>query len=194
MLQSEAIRLLYRKKAALFDIAGAKKLFAVDKDNTLYKILQRMEKNGVIVRLRNGKYRFAFREVNEFETANFLLSPSYISFESALSFHGILPQFPYTITSATPLKSRTLVCEGREYEFSHLEKKNFFGFVKKDKFLVAEPEKALLDQLYFMSKKLRQVHVEDLDFTRIGRKKLKKHARKFNYIPLNNLIDRLELC
>ncbi|MFH1435344.1 MAG: hypothetical protein ABIJ56_06475 [Pseudomonadota bacterium] len=194
MLQSEAIRILYRKKAALFDIAGAKKLFSVEKDNTLYKILQRLERKGVIVRLTSGKYRFAFREANEFETANFLLSPSYVSFESALSFHGVLAQFPYTITSATPLKSRKLVCEDREYEYSHIEKKYYFGFVRKDTLLVAEPEKALLDQLYFMSKKLRQVHVEDLDLARVSSRKLKRYARKFNYLPLNNLIDRLGLC
>ena len=50
----------------------------MDKDNTLYKILQKLENKNIIGRVKNGKYLFAFANVTDFEIANFLISPSYI--------------------------------------------------------------------------------------------------------------------
>ncbi|GAH85528.1 unnamed protein product, partial [marine sediment metagenome] len=86
----KATKILYAKKVSLFSINDAKKIFNIEKDNTLYKLLQRLEKKDIIKRIENGKYLFSFIEVSDFEIANFLTSPSYISLESALSFYGIL--------------------------------------------------------------------------------------------------------
>jgi len=175
------------------NISDAKKVFGLQKENTLYKLLQRLEKAKIIQRVRKGKYYFLFREVSDFELANFLVNPSYVSLESALSFYGILSQFPYTVTSVTPLRSQKIVCQKKEYEFSHLESKYFFGFVKKENFLIALPEKALLDELYFMAKKLRKIHFEDLDLQIISKKRLKDLARQYNFLPLQNLLKKLAL-
>jgi len=141
-----------------------------------------------------GKYQFLLNEVNDFESANYLVNPSYISLESALSFYGILPQFSYTITSVTPLKSKKTHYREKEYEFAHLDKKYFFGFVKKNKFLIASPEKALLDELYFMAKNLRKVHFQDLDLTPISKKRLKILSRQYRFTPLKNLLKKTGLC
>lgn len=192
--KDRAIKILHDKKISLFDIADAKKIFGVEKENTLYKLLQRLERSEVIKRVVKGKYQFLLREVNDFELANFLVNPSYISLESALSFYGILPQFPYTITSITPFKSQRIICGDKEYEFTHLESKYFFSFVKKDNFLIATPEKALLDELYFMAKKLRKVHFEDLDLKTIDKKKFELVSRKYKFFPLRNLIKKLKIC
>lgn len=191
--RDKAIKMLHQKKVSLFGITDAKKIFKVKKENTLYKLLQRLEKSGVVKRVIKGKYLFVFREVGDFELANFLVDPSYISLESALSFYGVLPQFPYTITSVTPLKSRRIIYQEKEYEFTHLESKYFFGFVKKDKFLIATPEKALLDELYFMAKKLRKIYLEDLDLKIIDKEKFKILSRKYKFFPLQNLIKKLKL-
>ena len=129
--KDKAIKILHKKKISFFDITDAKKIFGIKKENTLYKLLQRLEKSDVVQRIVKGKYLFSFNEANDFELANFLVNPSYISLESALSFYGILPQFPYTITSVTPLKSKKIIYQDKEYEFSHLESKYFFGFVKR---------------------------------------------------------------
>lgn len=192
--RDKAIKLLYQKKVSLFNINDAKKIFGIKKENTLYKLLQRLEKSEVIKRITKGKYQFLFREYNDFELANFLINPSYISLESALSFYGILPQFPYTITSVTPLKSKKIIYQEKEYEFCHLESKYFFGFVKKEKFLIATPEKALLDELYFMAKKLRKIQVADLDLSLINKKKFKNLLKKYKFLPLHKLIKRLRTC
>jgi predicted transcriptional regulator of viral defense system len=187
----KATNILYKKKVSLFGINDAKKVFAISKDNTVYKLLQRLEKKNIIKRIENGKYLFSFTEVSDFEIANFLFSPSYISLESALSFYGILSQFPYTITSVTSKKSKRVVYEDKEYEFVHIESKYFYGFLKKDRFLIASPEKALIDMLYFMAKKLRSIPMKELDLSKINKKYLLNMAKKYDYIPLKKLVDRI---
>ena len=189
----KAIKILHQKRIRFFTLADAKKFFGQTKDNTLYKIIQRLEASEVIARISQGKYHFLLREVDDFELANFLMRPSCISLESALSFYGILPQFAYTITSVTPLKSKKIIYNDKEYEFAHLSKKYFFGFEKEKNFLLASPEKALLDELYFTAKKLRQVHFADLDLKRIDKKKLKGLAKNYSFLPLENLLKKLKL-
>lgn len=193
MSRDKAIKILYQKKISLFNITDAKKIFGIKKENTLYKLLQRLEKSGIIIRITKGKYHFLFNEINDFELANFLINPSYVSLESALSFYGILPQFTYTITSVTPLKSQKIIHQEKEYEFSHLSSKYFFSFIKKDKFLMATPEKALLDELYFMAKKIRSVHFEDLDLKSIDKRKIKDLSKRYRFLPLQNLLKRVGL-
>ena len=187
----KATKILYAKRVSLFSINDAKKVFNIEKDNTLYKILQRLEKKDIIRRIENGKYLFSFIEVSDFEIANFLTSPSYISLESALSFYGILSQFPYTITSITSKKSKRVIYEDKEYEFIHMESKYLYGFFKKNNFLIASPEKALIDELYFIAKKLRIISLEELDLTNINKKHLKSIVKKYDFIPLKRLVDNI---
>ncbi|MFZ3085887.1 MAG: hypothetical protein WA097_04470 [Candidatus Hydromicrobium sp.] len=187
----KATKILYAKGVSLFSINDAKKVFNIEKDNTLYKLLQRLEKKDIIKRIENGKYLFSFLEVSDFEIANFLTSPSYISLESALSFYGILSQFPYTITSITSKKSKRVIYEDKEYEFNHMESKYLYGFFKKNNFLIASPEKALIDELYFIAKKLRIISLEELDLTNINKKHLKSIVKKYDYIPLKRLVDNI---
>ncbi len=192
--KDKAAKLLHQKEVSLFTVSDAKKLFRIDKENTLYKLLQRLEKSEVIRRVSHGKYRFLFREVHDFALANFLTAPSYISLESALSFHGVLSQFPYTVTSVTPLKSKKVRYEGKEFEFVHIDKKYFSGFLKTDDFLMAGPEKALLDALYLAAKKLRVVPVEELELTRVDKKILKTLSKPYAFLPLQHLLRELKLC
>ena len=187
----KATKILYTKRVSLFSINDAKKVFNIEKDNTLYKLLQRLEKKDIIKRIENGKYLFSFIEVSDFEIANFLTSPSYISLESALSFYGIMSQFPYTITSITSKKSKRVIYEDKEYEFIHMESKYLYGFFKKNNFLIASPEKALIDELYFVAKKLRIISLEELDLTNINKKHLKSIVKKYDYIPLKRLVDNI---
>jgi predicted transcriptional regulator of viral defense system len=190
----KATKLLYQKKVTFFDVVDAGKVFGIEKTKTLYVLLQRLEKEGVIHRVTKGKYHFSLREYNEFELANFLVTPSYVSLESALSFYGILPQFPYTITSITPLKPRKLKYQEREYEYSHVGGEYFWGFTKKERFLIAMPEKALLDELYFMAKKLRRIHIQDLNLEGVDKQKLCELSRKYKFVPLQKLIDKIKIC
>jgi len=146
-----------------------------------------LERADILKRVIKGKYLFSFKEINDYELANFLLTPSYISLESALSFYGILAQFPYTITSVTTAKTRKIIYNEKEFEFAHLRRENFFGFVKKDNFLIAQPEKALLDELYFISKGLISISLNELNLSLINKNKLLKMMRTGT-----NIFQRIE--
>jgi len=188
--KQKAIQILIQKNISLLDVNTAQKIFSFRNENSLYKFLQRLEGADILKRVAKGKYLFSLKETNDYELANFLFTPSYISLESALSFYGILAQFPYTITSVTPAKSKKIVYNEKEFEFAHLKREYFFGFVKKDNFLIALPEKALLDEFYFISKGLTSVSLDELNLSLINKNKLKKMIRYYKFLPLKNLVEK----
>lgn len=188
---NKAIHILHQKGISLFTVKDAKKIFRRQKENTLYKLLQRLENKNVIKRVKTGKYLFTFKEISDFELANFLIVPSYVSLESALSFYGILSQFPYTISSVTSQKNKNIIYQDKEYEYDHIGTRYFFGFIKKDNFLIASPEKALLDELYFMSKGLRKLDLKELELNKVNKNILKSMAKKYKFLPLKKLLSRL---
>jgi len=64
-----------------------------------------MVKQGVLIRLKKGLYTFSElyqdSSVDIVLVANLLYTPSYVSFDYALSFHGLIPERVYEVTSAT---------------------------------------------------------------------------------------------
>lgn len=163
------------------------KLWGIKNENTGYKMLQRWEKNGLLKRIAKGKYVISDRDLNEFEIANLLASPSYISFESALSFYGILPQFPYVITSATTAKSRSFTLDNKDFEFSHISPAVFWGYRQVNSALIAGPEKAMIDAAYLASKGLRKIDPAEWDLTGVNRRVLGQYCRKVGYLPFRRL-------
>ena len=170
--QATIIKKLKEKDISLFTPSDFKKIFQIKKENTAYKVLERLTKKGILKRLIKKKYLFAFLESDDFQIANFLYYPSYISLESALSFYGIITQFPYQITSITPKKTKTIKALNKEFSYSRIKPQLFFSYEKKEKFLIATPEKALFDYFYFCSKGLRNFEKDDFDLKKINKKKL----------------------
>lgn len=169
--QATIITKLRQKEISLFTSSDFKKFFQIKKENTAYKILERLTEKGILKRLIKKKYLFAFSESDDFQTANFLYPPSYISLESALSFYGIITQFPYQITSVTPKKTRAIRTLSKEFSYSHIKPELFFGHEKKEKFLIAMPEKALFDYLYLCAKGLRNFERDDFDLKLVDKKR-----------------------
>jgi predicted transcriptional regulator of viral defense system len=163
------------------------KLWGIKNENTAYKMLQRWEKNGLLKRIAKGKYLLADWNLNEFEIANLLVSPSYVSFESALSFHGILSQFPYVITSATTAKSRKLAVGNKDFEFTHVSPTMFWGYQLANSALVASPEKAMVDAVYLASKGLREIDQTEWDLTVVNKNVLHHYCRRVNYSPFRKM-------
>ena len=188
---AETVKTLEASKRQLFSTEDLKKLLKIRRDNTLYKTLERLSKVGLLRRLSKGKYAYWAREPETFQIANFLCAPSYVSLESALNFHGVLIQTPYRITSVTPLRSKTLSASGQEYLYAHFSPQFYFGYVKEKTFLMATKEKALLDQLYLVSKGLRSIDVKELDLSHLDKAKLLSFARKIGKRHLLNFVKGL---
>ena len=62
--------------------------------------IKRLNQQGKIIRLIKGVYVDDKNE-NPFVLATSVYSPSYISFESALSYYGLIPERVYRVTCAT---------------------------------------------------------------------------------------------
>ena len=191
--QSEIIKKLSSEDLSLFTISDFKKLFLIKKDNTLYKIIERLNKKGILKRLTKRKYLFSFSQPSDFQIANFIYSPSYISLESALSFYGIITQFPYQITSITSKKTKNIETLNKEFIFFHIKKELFFGYEKKDDFLIALPEKALFDYLYFTAKGLRVFEKDEFDLRKIDKKLLLEFIRRAENKQLNKFLAKIKI-
>ena len=188
---TDIIKAFKEKNISLFSLLDFGRLFNIGNQNTLYKKIQRLEKKGIVKKLIKGKYLFILNRVNDFSIGNFLFRPSYVSLESALSFYGIITGFPYKITSLTTKKSREFMIGQKEYTYSHIDQDLFWGYEKKEDFLLAEKEKALLDLLYFQTKGLRSLDWDELDLKEIDKKKLIYYGKKFNSSKMLKILQEL---
>lgn len=111
-------------------------------------------KKGYLVKLKNGIYAFAkdHEKIKGEEIASVLYQPSYLSLESALSFYGFIPEMVYAYVSVTGKTTRTFNNKFGHFIYRHIKSELFWGYreIKTDngRYLMAEPEKAVLDYLY----------------------------------------------
>lgn len=70
-----------------------------------HNLISRAIASGAITKIRRGLYalhrRYQRYGVSLYELAPQIYGPSYLSFESALSYHGLIPEAVYTTCSAT---------------------------------------------------------------------------------------------
>lgn len=102
-----------------------------------------------------GYYIFSDLALNEnalFEIANRIYAPSYVSFEMALAYHGLIPESVYGITSASTRKTMRFKTTLGEFSYRAIQSKLYFGFeylVRGGRhYKIASAEKALLDYFY----------------------------------------------
>jgi len=123
-------------------------------------------KRNHILKFKRGVYSLVSLDekihFNKFNLGNTLYSPSFISFESALSYHGLIPEAVYELTSACYLsKKKRFETSIGIFSYSHSPIRPFFLEVEKDEesgFLIASPIRALFDLIY-----RRKITYESLD-------------------------------
>ena len=102
----------------------------------------------------------------------------YISFLTALHFYGIISQIPSKIQIATTGHYRELKSPIGFFEFIHLTPYMMREDVRwsnsKSKYLIASPEKALLDTLYISTRKGKKFSsLPELDLENLNMKRFK---------------------
>lgn len=121
--------------------------------------LGRWVRAGKLLQLRRGLYvpaaRFRYRDPPLERVANFLVSPSYVSLERALSLHGMIPEGVPLVQSVTVGRPGLRENPLGRFQYRHVKGDWFFGYSEvslgEESALVATPEKALLD-LFYLSK------------------------------------------
>jgi predicted transcriptional regulator of viral defense system len=157
-------------------------------------LVHRYAKRGLLVKLRKGLYGVADRPPAELVVANRLYGPSYLSFEWALSYHHLIPETVYTITSATPRPTRVFAALGKTFEYHRVKSSAFTGYepvtIGPDTVLLATPEKALVDTLYFVDLKRRSLN-DRLNLRVLRWRRAEAYARLFARPSLLRLLKAI---
>ncbi len=116
--------------------------------------LSRMVQDGEYIPIIKGLYE-TNRSTSGYLLAGSIYGPSYLSFEFALAYHGLIPEAVYTFTSATFEKKKKKKYETQFGIFTYRDipsKAYASGLELKREgeysYILASPEKALCDQLY----------------------------------------------
>ncbi len=181
---------LLRRGVGIFTPRDFKRIFGVNRIRTKY-FLEEYTHNGLFLRLKNGLYALKTDLPPEEEIANCLYRPSYLSFEYALAAHNILLEMPYAVTSATPKPTRAFVVGERTFSYLTIKRAAFAGYAPTRRsgrtVLIADPEKALVDYLYFVSLG-RKPGNERLDTAHLDRQKALNYAGLYQRASLDQLV------
>ena len=123
-----------------------------------FSLLKRAMAAGEVVRIHRGLYclaaKYLRQKVDPLVLAQRIYGPSYISLETALSYHGWIPEAVYAVTSTSLDRSREFDTPMGHFSFTRVPQETFYAEVvrveKEDggSFLLASPLKALADYVY----------------------------------------------
>lgn len=204
---------LLDKQVRTFTTRDFENIFRTSHTKTKY-FLETQTEAGLLTRLKKGIYALKTDLPSAEEIANSLYKPSYISFDYALAYYGLIPEMPYAITSATTKPTRDFVANNRGFSYFTIKPEAYTGYklvgIRRnslkgedlyfneivnnaaDSFLIAEPEKALVDYLYFVT--LGKKMLNDRLFFEKGtldRHKLFEYAKLYDRKSLIILIERM---
>lgn len=129
--------------------------------------------DGYLKRAERGVYYT--KDANEYEAASRILFPSYISLVSALRFHNLTEQIPRRIYVVGIRQHKAIAdLNGYIVEFSKAKKELMYGYGKVDGVFVADPEKAVIDMLYF--NRFTGYAEEAVESGKLDRAKLERYA------------------
>ena len=142
---------IYDKASASWDLKQAK------------NVVTKLTKDGWLIRIKRGLYAISdlsnrgFLTVSPYVVANLLTTESYVSFESALNFHGIFDQLTHKVISISRKQYKTVPLHSMEYSFVKVQEKWFFGWemvtIDNKEIRIATAEKALIDMVQFHKSK-----------------------------------------
>jgi predicted transcriptional regulator of viral defense system len=130
-------------------------LFGVDRAQS-YAWLDQLQGRGLVAAVEKGKYLLLGLEPerilsNPLFIATQLVTPAYVSFWSALHYHGLTEQVPRTVLVATTRKKQPVTFGGHSFRYVHIQPHRFFGYQREMlgglPVLVADQAKALVDSL-----------------------------------------------
>lgn len=185
-------KLLYKRleqaKYYVFTFEDALAFFPDETKTNLKRMLFRWKSKGWLSALKKGVYELTYpRDFNipDMYVANRLYEPSYVSLETALSAYSVIPEVSMAVTSISTKATRRLKNKHGLFVYHTVNPSAYTGYrIQKQNGIdirIAEPEKALVDYLYF-----KTYRGENLDFAqerldkaairRLNKKKLNRYA------------------
>ena len=146
---TQKLKILTESKKTVFRIKDLQSLWGEDYRNTVI-YAKRMVAKDLILKLAKGYYALN-KEYSIYELANLIISPSYVSFNSALLYWGVCFQISDIVQSVS-LSNYQKEIGDKIYKYQSMKKDLFFnteGIDSKNNISIASPERALLDSFYF---------------------------------------------
>lgn len=155
--------------------------------------LARQEQKGLVQHISNKVYyNWLAQDGSPRDLVNVLRKEAYISLESGLREYGISTQSPRTLTCVTTERQKEFKAGNIAISYRSISPRLYWGFIRKatryGSYLLAEPEKAILDWIYLGLQNGTAPALDELDFDSVDRPKLLNYARRFpssvySYLP-----------
>ena len=156
--------------------------------NNIYEKIKREVKKGNLFCVQRGIYE-TNKSANKFALANAIVYPSYISFESALSFYDMIPERVYLTMSATFRKNKTkeFVNDFGDFYYEDINEDAYpYGVdiiqLEGYSIMIASREKALLDtisKIYINENEetieellFEDLRIDEIEFDKLDKAKL----------------------
>jgi hypothetical protein len=142
----------------IFDETVVRNLFPDRSEGSRKVLVHRAAVKGEIIRLKPGLFLLGpeFRKTHPhpFVMSALLHSPSHVSLESALSYHGLIPEAVYQVSSVTSVRSRRFETPIGVFTFERVPASHPRAGVKAVKFndrswaFIATPLRTIADLIY----------------------------------------------
>ncbi len=146
----------------------------------------RYQKKGILIRLKRDIYitgnKFSsLSETEIFRLANILQVPSYISLTSALSYYNITTQQQRNyIESVAVKRTKDFNIKGLQFTFTKIKEDFYTGFLLKNDFFIAKPEKAFADIVYLASLQRYSPDFPSINFGKLNKSVIAKYLSRTN--------------
>jgi predicted transcriptional regulator of viral defense system len=146
--------------------------------------LRRYESKGLVERIATKIYINHFNhQFSPRDLVNILRPRSYISLESALVERGVITQNPSLLTCVTPGYPQKFINKSVAIVYRKISPDLYWGFEEKatryNKYLIAEPEKALLDWIYLSRQEGLPTPLDEINLQFLAPSKLRSYALRF---------------
>ena len=163
--------------------------------------LSRWVKAGRLIKLARGKYILAhpYRKIDPplEAMANRLVYPSYVSFERALAWYGLIPEAVPIVTSVTTGRPRVIETALGTFQYRHIQQRLFWGYqaiaYQREECVLAVPEKAILDLFYFQRGVATLARIQEMRFQNLDSlnpDRLTAFAQRMNVAKLRESTKR----
>jgi predicted transcriptional regulator of viral defense system len=145
----------------------------------------RYVRQGILIRVKRNMYVLKERWMSldreqTFVIANIVQVPSYISLMTALDYYEITTQMQRDFIESVVIKRTTKKqIEETFLNYTRISPHLYHGFVKRQGFFIAEPEKAFLDAVYLMSFGRYSLDMPSINFGKLNLDKIEHMAQSF---------------
>lgn len=171
-----------RRNCVLRSSELARKLKLSEK--TVRNALRRYEERGLVERVSTKIYiNHLNQQFSPRDLVNILRPESYISLESVMVERGITTQSPSVLTCVAPGYTQSFRTKSVGIVYRKISSDLYWGYEQRatryNSYLIAEPEKALLDWVYLTRQEGLPTPLDELELQFLNAAKLRKYAERF---------------